>query len=71
VGEGTAENGRADDGREGPNQKAMRGIAEIALVFIDGIPLRAQAAGNISADRVGQHCHHDQVDAGGNRKCGR
>jgi hypothetical protein len=68
--EGAPEHCRADDRGERPHQKAVRGIAEISLVFVHGFPLRAQTPGKVAADGRGQHRDHDQVDPGGDGERG-
>jgi hypothetical protein len=71
VGEGAAQYRSAHHHRQSPGQKAMRGIAEIALVFVDAFPARPQPAGKIAADGGGQHRHRGQVNAGRNGEGGR
>src|SRR6185295_3123029 len=65
--------GRGEDGREGPGEKAVRGVAEVGLVHMDADPFGAQAARDVAAERGRHHGHEDQTDPAGEteRRAGR
>ena len=54
----------------GLSQEPMRGVAEIQFIVVHAGPTVPQPAGEIAANRGGQHRHHDQIDSGPEIKSG-